>query len=339
MKPLSIRPVVFVFLIAAIVLAGCGDNAFDSGSEDSSPEACKYAVSQALDEGLYDDVLAYSCADNMDQAAAYVGKAGYDINDVIESMIDANNAAAGDSLEIYMNDLVGTVSNDSLGNLYKATEAYNLVQPSEPHYDDARFNNIVLVNSLIAISNIKGVMGGTTIPDTSTCDRNSNSTPDVADSAGCAFYIAAAIGNCTAQDATYTGPVNNIQFTGLAATYTGYTITIDDNGGPTSDPDCSASDKKLLSGGMVAATTSDTCTDLNNSKDTWPCPFEKEDEPVDVVTVFEEIMESSDDLLDSLFGSENTEISEAVDELLSDFCGADGECTSQEIADYLQNLN
>ncbi len=125
MKPLSIASMALVSLVFAIVLAGCGENAFDSGTDKSSPEACKYAVSKALDDGSYDQVIASSCAHAMDRAAAYVGKAGYDVNDVVESMINANNSP-GDTIDVYMNDLVGTVSNDSLENLYKASEAYDL---------------------------------------------------------------------------------------------------------------------------------------------------------------------------------------------------------------------
>ena len=337
MKPLLIVSMAMGSLVVAIALAGCGNNAFDSGTDESSTEACEYAVSKALDEGCYDQVLDSSCAHAMDQAAAYVGKAGYDVIDVLGSMINANRSGSGDSINVYMKDLVGSVSKDSLGNLYKARNAYDLIPATDPHYDDARFNNVVLVNSLVAISNIKGVMGGTTIPDTATCDRNNNGTPDKADAAGCAFYIAAGFGDCTAQDAAFSAPVANIQFTDLAATYTGYIITIDDNGGPASAPDCLATEKKLLSGGVVAATTSDTCTDLGGND--WPCPFEDANAPVDVIIVFQETLESSGDLLDTMFGPDNVEVSEAVDELLLDACGADGTCTSQEIADYLQGLN
>ncbi len=333
-----IKSISMISLVAAFVLAGCGDNAFDSGTDEGSTEACKYAVSQALDEGDYDYVLASSCAHAMDKAAAYLGKAGYDVNDVIESMINANGSAPGDSIDVYMNDLVSTVSNESLQNLYNASDEFNLVPVSDPLYEDARFNNVVFVNSLIAISNIKGVMGGTTLPDTSTCDRNLNGTPDKADSAGCAFYIAASIGNCVAQDSSYSAPTNNIRFTGLNGTYTGYTITIDDNFGPTSAPDCLASEKKLLSGGLVAATTSDTCTDIIGGLD-WPCPFENNNAPVDVVSVFEETLESSDELLGSMFGGGDVEISEAIEDLRTDACGLDGICTSKEIADYLQTLD
>jgi hypothetical protein len=337
------KPNIFAFtflgiLAAALVIAGCGDNAYDSGSDEGSREACEYAVSKALDEGRYDDALSYSCAHSMDKAAAYVGKAGYDVKDVIESMIEANRSASGNSIDVYMNSLVDTVTNDSLGYLYKAMDAYELIGASDPIYDDARFNGIVLVNSLIAVSNIKGIIGGTTIPETSSCDRNNNGTPDMADAAGCALYISAGVGNCTAMGATFSGPVNNIQFTGFSAIYNGYVITIDSGGGPTSAPDCNATEKKLISGGFVVATTSNTCTDLTGG-DTWPCPFEDNSVPVDVVTTFEEILESSGDLLDTIVNSEYLEVTEAVDELLLDACGVDGTCTSQEIADYLQSLN
>lgn len=324
-------------LVIAIVLAGCGDNAFNSGSDDGSTEACKYDVLKSLDNGEYDQVIASSCVDTMDKAAAYMGKSGYDVNDVVEGMIDANSSSSGDEVGVYMNDLVETVSNDSLKNLYLARSTYGLVPTTDSNYDSARFNNVVLVNSLIALSNIKGVMGGTTIPDTSTCDRNNNGTPDKADSAGCAFYIAAGLSSCSSMGASFSAPTPNLLFTGFSATYTGYTVTIDNNGGPTTDPACWATEKKLLSSGVVVATTSDTCTD--QSGDTWPCPFEDAGVPVDVVSVFEEILKSADDFLGTIIDTDDTEISVAIDELLTDACGADAICTSQEIADYLQNMN
>ena len=143
--------------------------------------------------------------------------------------------------------------------------------------------------------------------------------------------------NCTALGATFGAATLNIQFPGLVSTYTGYTITIDDTGGPTTAPDCLASEEKLLSGAVVVATTSDTCTDIIGTD--WPCPFEDTGAPVDVVTVFEEIMTSSDDLLSSFLGTDSIEVSEALDDLLLDACGADGICTSQEMADYLQLMN
>lgn len=326
-------------LVLAVILAGCGENAFKSVADDGSEEACRYEASKALDEGRYDQVLASSCAHTMDRAAAYVGKAGYDVNDIIENMIDSNSSSGkGDSLDIYMNSLINTVSNDSLENLYMARNTYGLISANDPHYDDAQFTSVVFVNSLIALSNIKGVMGGITIPDTSTCDRNKNGTPDMADAAACAFYIASG-SDCTAVDATISAPVYPVNFANRIATYTGYTITIDNNGGPTTDLECRATEKKLLFGGVVALTTSDPCPNLNKLDDTWPCPFEDAGAPVDVVSAFEEILESSGDLLDSILGSESIEVSEAIDELLFDACGADAKCTSEEIAIYLQELN
>jgi hypothetical protein len=212
-----------------------------------------------------------------------------------------------------------------------------MVNATDPLHDVARFNNVVFVNTLIAISNIKGIIGGATLPDTSTCDRNDNGTPDQADSASCALYIAAGIGNCIDLGATFSAPFLNVKFTGLVATYTGYIITIDDNGGPASAPDCQATGKNLLTGGLVAATTSETCTDTGGLD--WPCPFENDGVPVDVVSIFDENLKSSDEFLSSIFGSDTGEVGEAVTDLRTDACSADGNCTSKDMADYLQTLD
>jgi hypothetical protein len=337
MRPLIKASLIICSLLAAIALSGCGENVYESGTTDSSIEACRYAVTDSLDNGDYEDVLASSCAHPMDIAAAYVGKASYRIEDVLNSMVEANSSASGNILSVYMNNLVIDVSNESLNNLYSAREAYNQVTLSDPLYDAARFNNIVIVNSLISISNIKGVMGGTALPPISTCDRNSNGTPDKADAAGCAFYIAAGQGNCTALGATYGAAVPNITFADRVATYTGYTITIDDNGGPTTASECFASEKKLLSGGLVAATSSNTCIDTNSVS--WPCPYEHTGAPIDVVTFFEETLNSSDSLLDSFSGTGSSDASTAVNELMLAACGADSICTSLELGDYLQSIN
>ena len=347
-KPLLIASTAMGSLVLAIILAGCGENAFNSIADESSTEACKYETSKALDEGNYDQVLASSCAHTMDRAAAYVGKAGYDVNDIIENMTDSNDSnSKGDSLDIYMNSLIDTVSNESLENLYLARDEFGKVPASDPHYDDAQFTSVVFVNSLIALSNIKGVMGGTTLPeDTSTCDLNLNGKPDMADAAACAFYIASGSNNCTAVEASFLGPTTGIQFDDRFGIYNGYTISIDDNNGDTSAENCQSIEKKLFYGinNTVALTTSDKCigTDDSNTTDTWPCPFEDGDAPVDVVTVFQEILESSGDLLEEILadsGSDEIEVSEALDELLLDACGADSICTSQEIAIYLQEMN
>jgi hypothetical protein len=131
LRHLLIAFMILGFLVAAFALSGCGSNAYDSGTDESSEEACRYAVSKALDEERYDDVIAYSCAHDMDRAAAYIGKAGYDVNDMIASMINANSAQSGNSIDAYLNDLVRTVTTDYLINLYEASNAYNMVNATE----------------------------------------------------------------------------------------------------------------------------------------------------------------------------------------------------------------
>ncbi len=96
---------VILFLLI-IGLAGC--NAFESNSNKNSSEACKFEVSQALDQGEYDraiELLNGTCRDaftpeerNMNLGAAYLGKAGYDIpslvNDILESKDESTDPFA-----------------------------------------------------------------------------------------------------------------------------------------------------------------------------------------------------------------------------------------------------
>jgi hypothetical protein len=324
------------FTASILIMVGCGDNPFESVSDDDSEEACRYEVSKNLDEGAWEDVLESSCASYMDRGAAYVGLAGFDIIDVIVEMVDANDEEDDDALDLYMNSLVGDVTDDSLDNLNGAHDEYSAVPSSDDDFEDAEFINVVIVNTLISLSSIKGVLDpeGDGISD---CDMNNNDTPDEADAAACAFYIVAGQ-SCTPVGVTYGSPVNNLSFSGYVNAYNGYQVSIDDNGGP-SGAACSSTHKKLLdnTNTSVVATTSDECLDIYGNG-TWPCPYEDEGESVDVVAVLQDALSSAGSYLDELVAGDD-DIAEAVDELLLEACGADGVCTSAEIAAYLSDLD
>jgi len=85
---------------AAIVaiLTGCGGNS-------DTPEACRYAVTTAIDRGDYDTALANidsaSCqgaytADerNLFLGAIYVGKAGYSVPTIVNDIINVDQSSA-----------------------------------------------------------------------------------------------------------------------------------------------------------------------------------------------------------------------------------------------------
>ena len=76
-----------ILLTAALLLAGCL-------TDTDSPDACAYAVTQDLDAGRFDSALerldSHRCRSAMtdherelNRAAAYIGKAGYDLVDIV----------------------------------------------------------------------------------------------------------------------------------------------------------------------------------------------------------------------------------------------------------------
>ena len=81
-----------LFLIA---FAGCGDSNYLSWlSDDSSSDACQAQVDLDLDSANYEAVISSPCTDYMDLGAAYFGLAGFDIIEVITTMIDSNDVSA-----------------------------------------------------------------------------------------------------------------------------------------------------------------------------------------------------------------------------------------------------
>lgn len=81
-------------LVPALLLGACGG----SDRDKNSPEACRFAVTQDLDAGHYDRALeridSRACEASMsanerelNRAAAWIGKAGYDFADIIDAIL------------------------------------------------------------------------------------------------------------------------------------------------------------------------------------------------------------------------------------------------------------
>jgi hypothetical protein len=252
--------------------------------------------------------------------------------------LSPNDVEDDDTVDLYMKALVGRVSTSSLGNLYSARSEYSQVSTGDDNFENAQFNNVVIVNSLIVLSNIKGVLDpeGDGISD---CDINSNDTPDEADAAACALLVVGGE-SCSQIDANEGTPTSGLSFEGFTNTYNGYQVLITDNGGPDEGGACPSTYKKLLNSTdtSVVATTSDQCVDVSGNG-TWPCPFEDGGNSVDIVSAFQDAVVTSSDFLDEMIEDVDNEISEAVDELLVEVCGADEQCTSTDMAQYLDELD
>jgi hypothetical protein len=318
--------------LLTLVVSGCGSNAFEPVADDTSQEACQYDVAMALDSGDYPAVLGSPCAGHMQKGAAYFGLAGYDVNGVIEKLIDINNAPDSSArAELYLSTLVGVVTSDAMASLYGSSSEYAQVLPGEQFYDEANFYDNVFVKPLISLSNIKGIVDPDGDGTFSTCDLNGNGRPDEVDASACALLEATAPGNCI----IITNTVSPLTFPGYSTTdYTGLEISV----ALLPTPECSSVYRQILSAppAYVVATTADFCTGSDSTQ--WNCPVEIGGAPVDLVTDFNDNLNSASATLANTPGAENSEITRAMVDLIFDACGPDGTCTSNDLANYVMQL-
>lgn len=347
-----------VILVAglSLILVSCGSNVFKSVSDENSEEACRYKTTQHLDTGNYDAVLSSTCADSMQKGAAYFGNAGYDIKDVINNLSKAQDKT--DPLTLYMSSLTGIITDSTLtdidnakveycneigGTINSTTQQCTGGDTNLPLYKDAQFY-ISLVDSVKSLSLMKVIMDDDGDGKLSTCDINTNNTPDDADAAACALLASGSTnptsGSCGAW-ASYTATAN-ITISGKSGTYRGLTVDIG-----TRTSTCTDTYKKLLyrdstNTFWVATTLSgENCTDGVNK---WPCPVEQKGAPLDFVnTVDTSLTNAINSLGNALPVQVGTDVQESIQEIKDDACCSTGEakpctCTSSEIANYLQTI-
>jgi hypothetical protein len=332
MRTLIASSTVALFLVLGLA-AGCSDK--------DSPEACQYATTMNLDAHNYDAVLQSPCATTMQLAAAHFGKAGYDTRTVINRFIDANSAAADRDLGVYMGSLVSKVTTPMLDNLSIADLRYASIPPSAGEYLDAQFV-LSLVRAVRALAIIKAVINNTGTGVLSECDINGNSIPDEADAVSCVLVSAGSTTPTTDSCvfSAWTGTSNpeaaDIVFSGQTGTYRGVTATLP--GTPTGS--CSANYQKLLyldpgTNTYRAAITVGTCQ--ASDAQMWPCPSAAAQ---DFLSSFQADVSGSVSALDTSLtgtGSTASEVQQSIENIRTQACGADGVCTANDLANYIQD--
>lgn len=282
----------------------------------------------------------------MQLGAAYFGKAGYDIKDVINRLSEAEDNT--NPLNIYMSYLTAIVNEDTFTNLDSAKGQYSSIQTDSDHYKDAQFY-IALIDTVTSLSLLKTIIDfdgdGKLL---SQCDLNNNNSPHDVDATACALLIGVGE-DCTVVDATYTA-TGNITLMGKPGIYEGLNITIQDNGGPSQDCPSPSLYQKLLAqdngDGVVVTTTSRMC--LASDDNQWPCPIIKNDAPLELVGAVETAITSAINALSYAIPGKTTDVQEAVNEIKSDNCCTEpGEnpnnvssctCSQRELATYVRTI-
>lgn len=355
------------------VFVGCSDK--------NSNEACLHAVTMNLDSGNYNAVITSPCANDMDRGAAYIGLAGFDVTTIINAL-SKTGAVSGTTgtqsdLAVYLTTLVTNVTSSSLTYMDDAVSAYSDVTTTSPtgnytvtNYQDAQFY-ISLVDALKSLSLMQLIMPDLLTPNgtlNTACDYNNNGVPDNADAASCALIAAARISAGSTQacsGATYAPAVpiplhlKDSLGTAVTGTYSGLTITMTPAAGGNAlacNPPNTTSYQKLLyqdpttGKWWVATTTTETCTDVSNSSNTWPCPIVQNNQPLDLVSTFNQSLDGSVSSLNSSLTSSatttsTTDVQTAIQNIQGQACcgcttspcaPCTNSCTSQDIANYIQ---
>jgi hypothetical protein len=343
-------------LLAYVFFAACVSLAFVGCSDKSSDEACLHQVTMDLDHGNYGAVLASSCASAMQRGAAYFGKGGFDIKDVINRFSEANDTSSTQTdLNIYMTALVKQVSDTTLTNLDSAGTEYGNIPTTSESYQDAQFY-VSLVDAMKSLSLLKLIIdsdGDGTL--NTACDTNGNGNADEIDAASCALYESAGQSCSTLNGSgtvTITQDISTITLAGKSGTYRGLVITV--SGVPSTSCPSPNQYKKLLylqnTNWFTATTTAQSCQEESpDSTRSWPCPVETGGQPLDLVTTIDTTLNDSiNSLSSSLTTTTASDMEQSINDIKSQNCcttetwvpnmPTSCTCSSSELAAYLQTI-
>ncbi len=271
MKKKTLAKIIGISAIS-IILGSCGL------SDENTPEACKFEVSQALDKGNYDVVIqklssdptcggAYTPEEGKIQlAAAYIGKAGFDIPSLISDIIDAGADKNTDNYTLFVQAIAKRAKGETLNYLEKAKKLYkeiygqincddkNQLQNAPDIIKDACFY-AGLTDTAKATTSVTLLIGGDTTDtneivnlvekwansdggtSTFTCDTNdinANGIPDSADVSACALKYSTDLSAGKNPTVPYncggnifiSAEESNVQFTKPSTTFTSLTIIV-----------------------------------------------------------------------------------------------------------------
>jgi len=357
-----------------VLLAACSSLLFLGCSKKSSDEACLHETTMNLDHGNYDAVLSSGCADAMQKGAAWLGKAGFDIANVINRFSETSNSGSTSStnsdLTVYMTALIGTVDENTLTYIDNSRTEYNSIAATADAYRDAKFY-VSLVDMLKGLALMKLVIPNLVNADGSlnkSCDKNNNQVPDEADATACALNAASNISLATAltcSGASYFPPVPvDITLTDpagqpVSGIYSGLIISIATS---TTDPtpECTSTRYKRLlykdaatNKYWVATTKSTQCANATNSSETWPCPLTGAN--LDLVSSFDTSINNSVSSLSTAITTTTSDVTASMNDIKTQACttpcssvcpgstcpqscldGAVTYCSSSDLSNYIE---
>ncbi len=350
--------------------AGCGGYDDLGISSRNSPEARRYEILKALDRGDYDFVIqalapdpTYGGAFTLEEgrfnlAAAYVGKAGFDANDVLRELVNSAGTTSN-SFQLFIEAIASNVSAGNIPYLSRASALYDAVAdnvceqtaPTESLKRDACFYKAIIdaATAAVTVANIVGDVDSWLNPQGCGEDANGNSVGDEADASACAIEYAVAKGNdpniappysCNTSAGTVSvDSATNLTFTDSQNnSYSFELLSISVGGGS----ECNTQTYYRLidsSSGALAVTEGycDTsfnpCSQVDPNAGCYPCPVVDNGNVLDLVETVVNTIESAQQIITNLV--QGTDAEQAVNNFIQEVCGNDGVCTQEDLAGYL----
>ncbi|WP_457624624.1 hypothetical protein [Persephonella sp.] len=351
------------FLLSGVFLFSCGGYDSIGLSDDSSSEACVYDVVNALDDGNYDYVIQKLSSDitcsggftvdegKMNLAAAYVGKAGFSIPDLVNDIlktqtdIDFNNYQYDKFIEVLSTK--ANISNIQMlhqaSSLYREIIADCNVQDLTDIQKDACFYRGLVEAAKSSVSLAYSLENVIAWLNPEACeDLNNNSIGDNGDMEACALEYAIN-DSCTIPGVSLT-QLGFVTFED-GTTYESIKLVVS-----SSSPECSNNESyKLIYRDQLYGTVVLTEGYCNVNREPCdnpdgitcvPCPAKDVNgNPYTIEETVLNAIESAANLITEVVGNTNTDVKDAVDDFRSEVCAAaDNDpttCTTEDLVQYL----
>ena len=357
----------------SIIIGSCGL------SDKNTPEACKFEVSQALDKGNYDVVInklksdptcggAYTQEEGKIQlAAAYIGKAGFDIPSLINDVIDSSSKNQG-TYQAFAQSIAKRVNSLSLNALEQAKKEYeDLVNnyggcnsPNlPPIIKDACFYKN-LVGTATAASALTLALGGgkgdivsavNSWVNPSACDDlNNNNVGDTADVTASAIEYAVNQ-TCSINGVNCNSLNKNLTFTDKTGkNYTFELVKIQVNDTNNTHTSCSVNpyvEYRLIDNTNNTVAVTDKfcktdftpCNSVNIANKCYPCPVISQSQGALNLnnTLVNVINNVNPNEIATVVGGNNKQTVQDINKLKQDICGG-STCTLTDIQNYLKTV-
>ncbi len=345
--------------IVALSILGCGGWDNYGLSDKRSPQAKKYEIQKLLDEEKYNEVISklandptYGGAFSPEEgrialAAAYIGRAGIDINSIINSIIESGNSQ--DAFASFLQSMSKAIGVKGLFDLDRAIDQYNSIAstcsppPQSAIARDACFYRAIVdvIRAGIGLDGILDDLNSWLNPQGCQDDANGNGIADDGEASGCAISYAAGqacpagvtiASNTPVTFNHSTGPVNFEALTisvapvaPCSSSNTLYRLVYD-----------TGSEKYLVLTDGYCDTNFNPCSTPDGSN-CLPCPVIDPDTgmPLSATQLIIDSVTGAADAINSIIPG--SDVDNSVDQYITEVCGTDNVCTDNDIANYLQN--